>query len=235
MTAVLELVDAVKEYTGQPPVRAVDGVTLRVPAGDAMAIVGPSGSGKSTLLNLMGALDRPTSGSVFIDGVNVSTLNDRDLSALRGRALGFVFQRFMLLDALDAVDNVATALLYRGIRATERRERSVDALQRVGLGHRLTHRPSRLSGGEQQRVAIARAIVGDPSLILADEPTGNLDTKTGGEILEVLLSLNAVGNTVVVITHDLAVADRLPRRVHFQDSRITEDTASVHTTSAATS
>jgi putative ABC transport system ATP-binding protein len=223
MRAVLELIDVVKEYPGQPPVRAVDDITLSIEAGEALAIVGPSGSGKSTLLNLMGALDRPTQGTVRLDGDDVSKLSDRKLSALRGRALGFVFQRFMLLDALDAVENVATALLYRGASASERRDRAIDALERVGLGHRLDHRPSRMSGGEQQRVAVARAIVGNPALILADEPTGNLDTKTGEEILALLLDLNAAGNTVVVITHDLNIANHLPRRVHFQDSRIVED------------
>lgn len=223
MSAVLQLTNVIKEYPGEPPVRAVDNITLTIEAGDAVAIVGPSGSGKSTLLNLMGALDRPTSGTVELDGADVSRLSDRKLSALRGRALGFVFQRFMLLDALDAVENVATALLYRGTSAAERRRRAIDALEQVGLGHRLDHRPSRLSGGEQQRVAVARAIVGEPALILADEPTGNLDSKTSEEILGLLLELNAAGNTVVVITHDLNVANRLPRRVHFQDSRIVED------------
>jgi len=223
VSAVLQLTNVIKEYPGEPPVRAVDNITLTIEAGDAVAIVGPSGSGKSTLLNLMGALDRPTSGTVELDGADVSRLSDRKLSALRGRALGFVFQRFMLLDALDAVENVATALLYRGTSAAERRRRAIDALEQVGLGHRLDHRPSRLSGGEQQRVAVARAIVGEPALILADEPTGNLDSKTSEEILGLLLELNAAGNTVVVITHDLNVANRLPRRVHFQDSRIVED------------
>lgn len=223
MTSVLELTDVVKEYPGRPPVRAVDDISLRINAGESVAIVGPSGSGKSTLLNLMGALDKPTSGTVALDGTDVSKMSDRQVSALRGRALGFVFQRFMLLDALDAVDNVATALLYRGEPASQRRAKAAEALERVGLGHRLEHRPSRLSGGEQQRVAIARAIVGEPALILADEPTGNLDSRTGEEILDLLMELNRSGNTIVVITHDMNIANRLPRRVHFQDSRIVED------------
>jgi putative ABC transport system ATP-binding protein len=225
MTAVLDLLNVTKEYPGEPPVRAVDDISLTVESGEAMAIVGPSGSGKSTLLNLMGALDRPTHGSVLLDGSDVSTLSDKKLSALRGRVLGFVFQRFMLLEALDAVDNVATALLYRGVDAAERRRRAKASLERVGLGHRLDHRPSRLSGGEQQRVAIARALVGDPSLILADEPTGNLDSRTSEEILQLLLELNRAGNTIVVITHDVNIASRLPRQVRFQDSRIVADSS----------
>jgi putative ABC transport system ATP-binding protein len=227
VTTVLELIDVVKEYPGTPPVRAIDDVSLHIENGESVAIVGPSGSGKSTLLNLMGALDRPTSGVVRIDGVDISTLRDRELSALRGRALGFVFQRFMLLEALDAVENVATALLYRGGTARERRRRAADALERVGLAHRLHHRPSRMSGGEQQRVAIARAIVGEPSLILADEPTGNLDSGTGSDILHVLEALNREGHTIVVITHDPVVAGRLPRRIHVQDSRVTSDSCEV--------
>ncbi len=223
MSDVLELDDVVKEYPGTPPVRALDGVTLAVRSGELVGLVGPSGSGKSTLLNIVGALDRPTSGAVRVDGRDVSRLDDRSLSAVRGRSIGFVFQHFHLLEGLTALDNVATGLLYRGVPAAERRERAAVALERVGLGHRLTHRPRALSGGERQRVAIARAIVGEPAIVLADEPTGNLDTRTGVEVLERLEQLPAEGATIVVITHDPGIADRLPRRVSIRDGRITDD------------
>ncbi len=220
---VLVLDDVVKEYPGAPPVRALDGVSLTIRAGEMVAVVGPSGSGKSTLLNVMGALDRPTSGDVRLGGRSVPGLRDRHVSALRAETIGFVFQQFHLLEALTAVDNVATALLYRGVAASERRRRAVDALERVELGHRLRHRPSQLSGGERQRVAIARAIVGAPAIVLADEPTGNLDTRTGGEVIGVLRGLHAAGATVVVITHDAAIAGAMPRCVSFRDGRIESD------------
>jgi putative ABC transport system ATP-binding protein len=217
---VLELSDVVRAYPGTPPVHALAEVSLTVAAGEWVAIVGPSGSGKSTLLNLMGALDKPTSGSVRIDGHDVSSLTDERLSALRGHALGFVFQSFHLLRHLSAVDNVAVALTYRGVGRADRRARAVAALERVGLGHRLDHRPTQLSGGESQRVAIARALVGEPALVLADEPTGNLDSHTGAEILRLFADLHGEGATIVLITHDEDVAGAAPRRVHVRDGRL---------------
>jgi putative ABC transport system ATP-binding protein len=225
MTPVLELQDVVKEYAGEPPVRALDGVTMVVGRGEGVAIVGPSGSGKSTLLNLIGALDRPSSGSVRIAGIEVADRTDRELSQLRGSSIGFVFQHFNLIDGLNALDNVAVALLYRGVARGQRRARAADALRQVGLESRAQHRPSQLSGGEQQRVAIARAIVGAPDLLLADEPTGNLDTTTGGAILDVLAHLNGSGTTVLTITHDLAVAARFGRRVTLRDGGVVGDDA----------
>jgi putative ABC transport system ATP-binding protein len=213
----------VKEYPGSPPVRALDGVSLDVLTGEMVAIVGPSGSGKSTLLHMIGALDRPTHGTVRVAGADLSRLDDRQLSALRARRIGFVFQRFHLLAGLSAVDNVAAGLVYRGVPGRDRRERAVRALEQVGLGQRASHRPAQMSGGEQQRVAIARAIVGGPAIVLADEPTGNLDTSTGREILDVFGALHAAGTTVVLITHDAAVADHAPRVVALRDGRIDVD------------
>jgi putative ABC transport system ATP-binding protein len=220
---VLELVDVVREYPATPPVRALDGVSLTVTAGEWVTFVGPSGSGKSTLLNLIGALDRPTSGTVRIGGHDLAGLSDAELSALRGRALGFVFQSYHLLDSLTALDNVATGLLYRGIGRPERRDRAAAALDRVGLGHRLDHRPAKLSGGEQQRVAIARALVGDPALLLADEPTGNLDSRTGAEIVDLFRQLHDAGATIAVVTHDHEVAAAAPRRLDILDGRLATD------------
>ncbi len=220
---VLELTDVVREYPGTPPVRAIDGVSLRILDGELLAIVGPSGSGKSTLLNLIGTLDRPTTGRVAIDGVDTGVLSDPALAGLRSARLGFVFQQFHLLAGMSAVDNVATGLLYRGEPKRARRRRAIDALERVGLGHRLGHTPNTLSGGERQRVAIARALVGDPAIVLADEPTGNLDSKTSDEIVGLMHDLNAEGSTIVVITHDRELASDLPRQVTVRDGSIEHD------------
>jgi putative ABC transport system ATP-binding protein len=218
---VLEIRDLAKRYPGG--VDALRGVALMVEEGELLAVVGPSGSGKSTLLHIMGTLDRPSAGTVRVAGQDVAALSDRRLAALRARHVGFVFQQFFLVEALTAADNVAQGLLYSGVPATERRRRAAEQLRRVGLGHRISHRPTQLSGGERQRVAIARALVGRPSIVFADEPTGNLDTASGAQIVSLLRELNADGTTIVVITHDLELAASLPRRVHLRDGRVERD------------
>lgn len=210
-----------KEYPG--PVRALDGVDLEIAAGELLAIVGPSGSGKSTLLHVIGTLDRPTAGTVHIADHEVGALSDRELSALRARHIGFVFQAFHLVAGASALDNVCEGLRYSGLRHGERRRRAALALERVGLGERLTHRPHELSGGQKQRVAIARAVAGEPDLLLADEPTGALDTVSGQAVMELLRELSEGGTTIAVITHDVEIAAGLPRRVRIRDGRVEAD------------
>ena len=222
-TPVLELVDVVKEYPGEPPVTALATVDLRIDQGELVAIVGPSGSGKSTLLHVMGTLDRPTRGVVRIAGEDTSAMSDKQLSGLRARQLGFVFQQFSLLDGLSVLDNVADGLLYRGGKLTERRRLAQIAIERVRIAHRIKARPNQLSGGERQRTAIARALAGRPALVMADEPTGNLDSTTSQSILELLQELHEEGTTIVVITHDQSVAAAMDRRIEIRDGRIVND------------
>jgi putative ABC transport system ATP-binding protein len=222
---VLELDAVTKTYPSQPPVTALRGVSFSVRQGELAAIAGPSGSGKTTLLHLMGTLDRPSTGTVRLTGTDVATLGDREIAFLRATRIGFVFQQFFLAEHQTVLDNVADGLLYAGVRLAERRRRALDALSLVGLAERPGARPTQLSGGQRQRVAIARALAGQPAIILADEPTGNLDQVTGQSILALFETLHQHGVTIVIITHDQGIADRMPRRIEMLDGRIVADTA----------
>jgi putative ABC transport system ATP-binding protein len=224
MTSVLEVDDATKCYPGEPPVEALRGVSIAIGPGELVGVVGPSGSGKTTLLQLMGTLDRPTSGRVRITGLDVATMPDDEVAHLRATRIGFIFQQFFLAEHSTVLDNVADGLLYAGIPLGQRRERAHDALRLVGLAERPRARPTQLSGGQRQRVAIARALVGEPAIVLADEPTGNLDQATGQAILALIDQLHQAGSTIVVITHDHAIAERLPRKVEILDGRVVADT-----------
>jgi putative ABC transport system ATP-binding protein len=226
--AALHVREITKSYPSEPPVHALRGVTLTVAHGELLAIVGPSGSGKSTLLYIMGTLERPTSGTVEIDGIATGGLDDRRLAALRARSIGFVFQQYFLAEYQTALDNVADGLLYAGVSVHERRQRAAEALERVGLGHRTGFRPTHMSGGERQRVAIARAVVGNPAIVLADEPTGNLDSAAGSSIVDLLQGLASQGTTIVVITHDHKLGGRLRRQVHMLDGQIQADNRATH-------
>jgi putative ABC transport system ATP-binding protein len=221
--AVLELDGVTKVYGEEPPVAALRGVSFSVQGGELVAIVGPSGSGKSTLLHIMGTLERPSSGVVRIGGIHAAQLDDRELSRLRARQIGFVFQQFFLAEHATVRENVADGLLYAGVRAAERHRRADEALERVGLAARASFKPTKLSGGERQRVAIARALVRRPAIVLADEPTGNLDSATGASIMELLHELNAAGATIIMITHDAGLADQLSRRIRMLDGQVVSD------------
>lgn len=220
---VMELTEVGKSYPGNPPVEALRGINLVVHRGELLALVGTSGSGKSTMLNIMGALDRPTSGKLCVDGQDLSNFSDRELSTLRGSRIGFIFQQFHLIAGLSVLENVSTGLLYQGINRSLRMEKATQLLSRVGLGDRMTHLPHELSGGQQQRVAIARALMGDPAIVLADEPTGNLDSETSEEIMGLIHQLNEGGSTIVVVTHDGELARSLPGVVTLLDGVVKSD------------
>jgi len=224
---VLELADVDKVYGEEPPVHALTGVSFSVQQGDLVAIVGPSGSGKSTLLHIIGTLEPPSTGIVRIGGVDAAQLSDRELSLLRAREIGFVFQQFFLAEHATVRENVADGLIYSGVLAAERYRRADEALERVGLADRASFKPTKISGGERQRVAIARALVGHPAIVLADEPTGNLDSTTGASIMELIRELNADGATIIMITHDADLADQLPRQIRMLDGQVVSDTAKV--------
>tara|TARA_B100001750_G_C15446971_1_gene566748 strand:+ start:9 stop:779 length:771 start_codon:yes stop_codon:yes gene_type:complete len=221
----LELENISKSYPGTPPVEALSNVSISVARGEFWGIIGPSGSGKSTLLHVIGTLTRPSSGLVHIDGIDTSEMSDRDLSGIRSRKIGFIFQDFFLLSGFTAIENVENGLLYSGASVKERKERSEAMLERVGLSHRLKHYPNELSGGEQQRVAIARALVHEPAFVLADEPTGNVDSKTTDSLMELLTGLNDEGTTLILITHDLEIAKMAGRQIILKDGRIESDSA----------
>jgi putative ABC transport system ATP-binding protein len=224
MSAVIRIVDLHRAYQmGGERIRALDGVSVEILRNEYVAIMGPSGSGKSTLMNLLGCLDTPSDGEYWLNGLEVSRLSDDELARVRNREIGFVFQTFNLLPRATALHNVELPLVYAGARARERRERAVDALERVGLGHRMHHRPSELSGGQRQRVAIARALVNRPSILLADEPTGNLDSATSDEIMRVFATLHAAGQTVIMVTHEPDIAARAERVIVLRDGRVESD------------
>ncbi|WP_439028202.1 ABC transporter ATP-binding protein [Haloarchaeobius sp. DT45] len=216
----VRLTDVRKTYQVGEPVHALDGVSLDIPRGSYTAVMGPSGSGKSTLMNVIGCLDTPTEGQVFVNGEEVTAMGDRERTRIRGEEVGFVFQTFNLMPRMTAVENVALPLVFRGIGGSERRKQAADILERVGLGDRLDHVPNELSGGQRQRVAIARALVSDPAIILADEPTGNLDTTTGEQIMGLFEELHAEGNTVMMVTHERAIAEHAERVIHIVDGKI---------------
>ena len=223
MEPVVELRDVVRRHPGAPPVESLRGVSFRIEPGELLAVVGPSGSGKTTLLHIVGTLDRASAGTVRIAGVDITRMSDRAISGFRAARLGFVFQQFFLIEGMSVLDNVAAGLLYRGVDARTRRRLAAATLERVGLGHRLTHRPAQLSGGERQRTAIARSVVGRPALVLADEPTGNLDSASGAEIIALLKDLNRDGTTIAVVTHNPELAAAMDRRVELRDGRIERD------------